>query len=91
MDPTESDISKSMTWEDACRLADSWNKQHSLEDLVAVGTDEGKKERGTAYSRLLDDEGEDEDGDEEDDSTEVEGQFFGGLKGWDSLFGRAED
>ncbi|XP_067675060.1 F-actin-monooxygenase MICAL3-like isoform X3 [Haliotis asinina] len=69
VDQNDSDISKSMTWEEACQLAESWNKRHSRENLVSAGVDE-VQEGGAAYSRLLD-EGEDEQEDDED-STEVE-------------------
>ncbi|XP_071113643.1 LOW QUALITY PROTEIN: F-actin-monooxygenase MICAL3-like [Haliotis cracherodii] len=68
VDQNDSDISKSMTWEEACQLAENWNKRHSRENLASAGMDEGE-EGGATYSRLVD-EGEEEE--EEEDSTEVE-------------------
>ncbi|XP_070189268.1 protein-methionine sulfoxide oxidase mical3a-like [Littorina saxatilis] len=70
--------SHSLTWDEAVRLASTWKRQHSKEDLLEAVEMEGEKRRHPsrdAYERLHNGRGVEDDEDDEDEegsSTEVE-------------------
>lgn len=64
-----------LTWEEACELVNTWNRQHSTESLLqAVNPDQNRPRHPSrnAYSRFYDGK-EDSEKSEDDSSTEVEG------------------
>ena len=67
----DTDLNKSMTWEEAYQLASSWKLRHSQENLLDAV--EKSDPSSSTYTRLKE---EGVDNEEDDDTTEVEGRLF---------------